>query len=445
MNEVRELDRNELRLLFMREGKFAARVWPWLDGEPSEAVRVQVLALIDAVDVDFARFTEEDRDSLLSVFYGAARKARTPEPPTPEQLAEVTPEALRSRVDMMRGAPAPQLSGWEATWRRPSVDSLATVASICANPGAPVSEADAAALYREVGRLAGPLWITGDWEHIPELALIAADSLDATIGEVVAPARRFDEARAEFRIPTREEVLKTFHGELLNSLRTSRSLYLADHPVGKLPSDPITRGAEEERRAAERALLVERALTAVDLIVQPLLEAIGMYAASRAVEADVQEAADYADRVRVRAAAGFSRPEPQRYGVSARGAELWVADALRWLGEHDAEVTQQAADGGVDVLSARLAVSVKHYSGAVPVEEVREIFGVAAASRRRAVLWTSGTLTGQARKFADLATIPVVTYDVETAQWAGANPDGEAFLAEFDVRASRNEEHDVRF
>lgn len=418
----------------MREGKIAAPLWSLLDDEPSEAVSAQARALIDAVEAEFLRLREEDRDALLSVFHGAARKARTPEPPTAERAAEVTPEAVRSRVEMLRGAPARALAEREASWRRPSANSLAVVTAVCANPGEGVSESDAALLYKEIGRLTGSLWITGDWDHVPDLTLIAANSLDATLGVIVVPERRFDETRHEFRVPPPDVVLETLHAELFDSLRAARRLYFADHPVGgALPSDPVSRRAEEERRAAERAAVVERAMEAVDLIVQPLLDAVGAYVATRAAEAAAQEAAEREVQAQARAAAGFARPEPQRYGVSARGAELWVADALRWLGEHDVEVTRQSADGGVDVMSARLAVSVKHYSGAVPVEEIREIFGVAAATRRRAVLWTSGTLTEQARQFADLAPVAIVTYDVETAQWEGANAAGAAFLAEFEV------------
>ncbi|HCJ49284.1 MAG TPA: hypothetical protein DHW40_08140 [Microbacterium sp.] len=78
-------------------------------------------------------------------------------------------------------------------------------------------------------------------------------------------------------------------------------------------------------------------------------------------------------------------------------------------------------------------MSVKHDSGEISVEEMREIFGVAVASRRTAVLWTSGALTEQARHFADLAPVAIVAYDVERARWAGANDPGEAFLTGFDV------------
>lgn len=315
---------------------------------------------------------------------------------------------------------------------------VAIVASLCASPDRGVSESDAAILYREVGRLTAPLWLTGELDHIPDLTLISVQSLDATIGPVLNPERRFDGTRSEFRLPAHEEVMKLLHGELFNSLRAARGLYFADHPGGgRLPADPHARRIEEERRARERASLVERASQAIDEIVEPLFEAIGAYVSSRADEAAAQEAAAQADLVAARAAAGFARPEPQRYGVSARGAELWVADALRWLGEHDAEVTPPSSDGGVDVVSARLAVSVKHYSGTVPVEEVREIFGVAAAKGLTAALWTSGTLTETARQFADLAPVAVVHYDVETGRWSGANAAGEALLAGFDTGSER--------
>lgn len=440
-----ELDRNALRLLFMREGKIAGGIWHWLDEEPPQEVRTHLWVLIESAGADYARLSEDDRDSLVSVFFGMARKARTPEPPTPAQPLDCTPDAVRSRVAMVRAAAMRELHERDASWAQPSSESLAIVSSVCADPESGVSEADAAILYGEVGRLTGPLWITGEWEGMPDLALVSVRALDATIGELTNLEPRFDEARSEFRIPLREAVLETLHSGLFDSLRAARTLYLADHPSGgKLPSDPAARRDEEERRAAERAWLVQRAMAAVDMIVQPVLDAIGAFAEARAAEIASRQAADDAARALARAAAGFPRPEPQRYGVSPRGAELWVADALRWLGEHDAEVTRQSADGGVDVVSARIAVSVKHYSGAVPVEEIREIFGVAVASRRTAVLWTSGTLTEQARQFADLAPVAIVTYDVDAATWAGANDAGEAFLAGFDVGARGDEERGIR-
>jgi hypothetical protein len=112
--------------------------------------------------------------------------------------------------------------------------------------------------------------------------------------------------------------------------------------------------------------------------------------------------------------AEFPMPPPQPYGVSPEGAEVWVRDMVRFLGAHDAEETRYAADGGVDVLSSRFSISVKHYRGTVPVEEVREIFAVAVQSGKEAMLWTSGKLTSAGLEFARVAPVRVVYCDVTT-------------------------------
>lgn len=427
------LTRDDLRLLFMREGKIAGSVWPWRDAELSGPARAHLLALLDAVRVEYGELGEDDRDSLLAIFTASARKSRTPEGPNGQQAMAATSDALHARLWQAEEGARQQLAARDAAWTAPSLEALEIVNQVCADPAAGVTEAVAAVLFSEVGRLTAPLWITGDWDHVPELTHVAANSLDSIVPIVVKPERRFDESRSEFFFPSDEEINGTLNRALLDSLRDNRFAYFRDHPqAGPLPSDPQQRTLEQERRAGDRAAATRRALNAIDQIIEPLLAAVARYASERAAEARAHEAAAEAEVIAARAKAGFLRPEAQRYGVSARGAEFWVADALRWLGIHDAEVTQSSADGGVDVLSERLAVSVKHYVGAVPVEEVREIFGVAMTLRRSAVLWTSGTLTETARQFAELAPVAVVRYDVADAVWAGLTFGGEEFLASLD-------------
>ena len=445
------LTRNDLRLLFMREGKIAGVVWPWHDAELSGPARAHLLALLDAVRVEYGELGEDDRDSLLAIFTASARKSRTPEGPNDQQAIAATPNALHARLGQAEEGAREQLAARDAAWTAPTVEALEIVNQVCADPAAGVTEEVAAVLFSEVGRLTAPLWITGDWDHVPELTHVAANSLDSIVPIVVRPERRFDESRSEFFFPSDEEIRNTLASAMIDSLRANRIVYFRDHPPpGPLPTDPQQRTLEQERRAEERAAATRRALNAIDQITEPLFAAVGQYASERAAEARAHEAAAEAEAraheaaaesevIAARAKDGFLRPEAQRYGVSARGAEFWVADALRWLGIHDADVTQSSADGGVDVLSERLAVSVKHYVGAVPVEEVREIFGVAMALRRSAVLWTSGTLTETARQFAELAPVAVVRYDVADAVWAGLTVGGEEFLASLDASVRGDE------
>jgi hypothetical protein len=84
-------------------------------------------------------------------------------------------------------------------------------------------------------------------------------------------------------------------------------------------------------------------------------------------------------------------------------------------------VTAQTGDGGVDVVSSIWGVQVKHYVGSVPVDELRATMGAALALGLQPMLWTSGSLTESGRQFADLALIPVVHYNAETAEINGLN------------------------
>lgn len=108
------------------------------------------------------------------------------------------------------------------------------------------------------------------------------------------------------------------------------------------------------------------------------------------------------------------------YGVSPEGAESWCRDWLVHMGMLGAEVTRLAGDGGVDVVSARHVVQVKHYTGAVSIAELRELVGVAAVEGKKPVFMTSGSYPAQAEEFADRAGMLLFRYDVTTASVAGA-------------------------
>lgn len=424
---------DDLRLLFMREGKVVGAVWPWLEPEMPEVGRVQLLALIEAAGSDFAALHEEVRDSLMATFTAAAKKGRTPSDPSDREREAASPSALRERVLAMRGLAAARAAGRAEAWTAPADETLAISRALCDNPESGITMADATVLYRDLGRLVAPLWISGERETRPDLAYVAVDALD-TIAEVVLRQESvFDEAKAQFRSLTLGEMQKVLWQEFYSSMSGTRDVYFAENPQYPLPANPGQRRLEEDKRAQQQADRVTRATAALDQFIRPMLEAVVAYASARNEGLRAQQAEALAAQVEARAAAGFARPEPQRYGVSPRGAEMWVADALRWLGEHDAQLTRETADGGVDVVSQRLAVSVKHYTGSVPVEEVREIFGVAMTTGRSAVLWTSGSLTAAARQFADIAPVAVVKYDVEAGNWNGLNGPGSDLLNTYDV------------
>lgn len=272
-------------------------------------------------------------------------------------------------------------------------------------------------LFREVGRLSAPLR-TDNLLLLPELVSVTADSMGALFSSRIEPVPRFDERLVSYYTPEPSTLVREWMDELRAERTIAHDRFVRQNPEpGELPADPAKRIAEQDRRIAERVAAEDSVGAAYHRLLNDLIlahrERIAREVAARAGAAE---------------GITFPRPEPQPYGVSARGAEFWVRDMLRHLGVHDAEVTQQTADGGVDVVSRQLAVSVKHYAGAVPVEEVREIFGVAVAAGLTPMLWTSGRLTETAKQFADLAPVAVVTYEVETAAWTATNDAARAAL-----------------
>lgn len=415
---------DRLRLIFLREGKLAGRAWAKSESDTPTAVRQHLIDLVQALGDQLSSFDEKHRDSLMKLFFASAKRARTDSSGDELSYAAMSVEAIQNRIHIERGVLLDE-SMWELT------DAAKTaVAEIAANPDKPVEQAKVATIYKEIGRLCGPLWISGTSEGFPGLPDKTVEALKPAIFDRLEVAPIFNEYSHEFDHPTRESVLDSMVEVLVEALKASRQrYYYGRDPLAPLPADAVRREDEVNRRVEHRARLAEKAESALDTIVRPILTSYLSYMDGLIAAAEAAAAERTRELSAERAARGFARPEPQRYGVSARGAENWVADALRWLGLHDAVVTQQSNDGGVDVLANGYAVSVKHYAGVVPVEEVREIFGVAVASQRTPLLWTSGTLTASASQFADVAPVGVIRYDVETATWEALNGAGEEFLA----------------
>jgi hypothetical protein len=429
--------RDDLRLLFMREGKIAGRLWNWLEEDAPVAVRAQLLALIEAVSSAFSELGEDDRDGIMSTFLAAARKARAPGEPAEADLAEATPDALRARVAMMHTLATTKTQAREQAWAEPSDEALGVARELLADLTAGISERSAAVLYREVGRLTAPLWVSGDLGSVPDLTDVSTRALQAALAIFIRPERRFDESRSAYRAASHDEVFGSLKAELIDALSAGRSLYFADHPVGgALPSDPDRRRAEQDRRVQIQAAAETRARAALDQIMLPVLDAAAEYASERAAEAEAEAAAAALRKPNLAPGTedGIRHPGPQPYGVSARGAERWVADALRWLGEHDVELIPGSPDRQAVILTDRVAVIVKHVSESVLVEDVRETLGVAMRMARAAVLWTSATLDAIALQFADLAPVAVVGYDVEDGDWRAMNTAGAEFLATYERR-----------
>lgn len=109
---------------------------------------------------------------------------------------------------------------------------------------------------------------------------------------------------------------------------------------------------------------------------------------------------------------------------SAKRAERLCADWLRSRGERSAETTKDGADGGIDIISNRYVAQVKNYKGSVPVQAIREIHGVASATGRKAMFFTSGNYTKEAINFANSVDMPLIKYDAILKKFEGVNSSG---------------------
>lgn len=109
-----------------------------------------------------------------------------------------------------------------------------------------------------------------------------------------------------------------------------------------------------------------------------------------------------------------SRPEHGDAPVASQGPvtptdyEHYCAKWLVHKGAAGIRVTRQSRDGGVDVEGTDVVVQCKRYTGSVSVREVREIHGIASVDGKRAILFTTGTYTSEARKFADRAKVALL-------------------------------------
>lgn len=126
-----------------------------------------------------------------------------------------------------------------------------------------------------------------------------------------------------------------------------------------------------------------------------------------------------------------TRPMQLPYGVADDGAERLVADWMKYLGVLDASTTPYTRDGGRDVVSHKWVVSVKNYKKQpVTVQEVREIFGVAASDKKLALLFTSSYVSQDGLDFAEKNNIPLVHYDAIASSLEDLNHSASKFLEE---------------
>lgn len=124
-----------------------------------------------------------------------------------------------------------------------------------------------------------------------------------------------------------------------------------------------------------------------------------------------------------------SRPAPQIYGVSSRGAEEITADWLRFLGEKNIKITPISQDGGADVLTASYCCQVKNYEKKpVGVMEVRALLGTAVSSKLLPLLFTASKPTNEALIFSNENDIAIIQFDATNALLYGLTTQGHRLL-----------------
>lgn len=84
-----------------------------------------------------------------------------------------------------------------------------------------------------------------------------------------------------------------------------------------------------------------------------------------------------------------------------RGAEVATARYLRRRGCGRVSLTGAGADGGIDIVTRKLAVQVKHTSARVGRPVVQQLVGAASSGDRLPVIFATGGYSGPAHEFAE--------------------------------------------
>lgn len=240
-----------------------------------------------------------------------------------------------------------------------------------------------------------------------------------------APANWYVDPTGRFEVRYWDGARWTEHVHA-NGVRSSDPLAPSSQRSQRSRSGP-TGGAVSRSRDDELKEL-KRALRAIDGEVKRQRRIADGYPAQREQAKAAIAALGGKRRALLGQPSPFTQPVPQPYGVSAQGAELLVRDWMRFFGVLDAEVTQYAGDGGVDVTSLRVVAQVKHYAGSVPVAAVRELFGVATALGKHAAMFTSGRLTVDGLAFASSTGMAALHYDAAAGSIDGLNTLGTAAI-----------------
>ncbi len=86
---------------------------------------------------------------------------------------------------------------------------------------------------------------------------------------------------------------------------------------------------------------------------------------------------------------------------SPRDYEIFCAGWVEYLGGENVRVTQQSADGGIDIVSDNEVAQVKLHGSPVSVQPIRELFGVSQSVSKTPLFFTSTGYTQAAITFAE--------------------------------------------
>ena len=95
-------------------------------------------------------------------------------------------------------------------------------------------------------------------------------------------------------------------------------------------------------------------------------------------------------------------------GVSHEQYEAYCCSVMHHWGYMDAKTTRYSVDGGVDIESKDFVVQCKHVVGTVGAPDVQKIFGIATARGKKALIFSAGSFSKAALKFADEAGVGAV-------------------------------------
>ncbi|MCT1396656.1 restriction endonuclease [Microbacterium sp. p3-SID338] len=199
------------------------------------------------------------------------------------------------------------------------------------------------------------------------------------------------------------------------------------------PVVPTRKEARQERRARRLAEKERRRAESAELAAQAQARKLDeeRQARQQAEEARAAQLRLAAERERLRRQRPPA-PAPQPYGVNHQGAERFAADWMRHLGVRDAKVTQYSGDGGIDVESRYVIAQVKNLraGSAVPIAQIRDLFGTATHRGKGAVLFTSGGVSQGGLEFSDQTGIALIQYNAERGTLVGLNARGRTAIAQ---------------